>query len=98
MGKLNELCITIGINNKAELIFDSLYPNFLEVEKREARSLKAKIKNGSVIGIDHVIVATDEEFNELIKELKEFELSEPPRVKVIDSNQIITEENVNALI
>ncbi|MEC5395917.1 hypothetical protein [Bergeyella sp. RCAD1439] len=32
MGKLNELSITIGRDNKAELIFDSLFPNFLEVE------------------------------------------------------------------
>lgn len=207
MGKLNELGITIGRNTKAELIFDSLYPNFLEVEytkpteyitkywneyskhpeknnsqngkvfeyilatlcvrenilpiylsakvafvpnviydimfystergpicwsiktslrerykqadleaialkyvnrkalsylitleKREAKSLKTKIKDGSVIGIDNVIVATDEEFNDLIAELKEFEFSEPPTVKVIDSSQIITKEKVNALI
>ena len=202
MGKLNELGIIIGRNTKAELIFDSLYPNFLEVEYTkpteyitkywneyskhpeknnsqngkvfeyilatlcvrenilpiyliakvafvpnviydimfyttekgpicwsiktslrerykqadlEAIALKyvhrkalsylitlekreAKIKDGSVIGIDNVIVATDEEFNDLIAELKEFEFSEPPTVKVIDSNQIITKEKVNALI
>lgn len=31
MGKLNKLSITIGKRNKAELIFDDLFPNFLEV-------------------------------------------------------------------
>lgn len=203
MGKLNDLSITIGRDNKAELVFDSLFPNFLEVEYEkpseyvqkywdafknhsesnnnlngkvfeyilatlciregilpiymsvkvafvpnviydlmfytaergpicwsvktslrerykqadleaialkyvhrkalsylitlevnEARSVKAKIKSGDVIGLDDVIVATSEEFNQLIIELKEFEFSEPPIVKVIESSQIITEEKV----
>lgn len=206
MGKLNELSITIGRDNKAELVFDSLFPNFLEVEynkpseyiqkywdafknhsesnnnlngkvfeyilatlcvregilpiymsakvafvpnviydimfyssergpicwsvktslrerykqadlesialkyvhrkalsylitleEKEAKSVKAKIKTGDVIGLDDVIVATAEEFNQLILELKEFEFSEPPTVKVIESNQIITEEKLKNL-
>jgi hypothetical protein len=206
MGKLNELSITIGRDNKAELVFDSLFPNFLEVEyekpseyiqkywdafknhsesnnnlngkvfeyilatlcvregilpiymsakvafvpnviydimfytsergpicwsvktslrerykqadlesialkyvhrkalsylitleEKEAKSVKAKIKSGDVIGLDDVIVATAEEFNQLILELKEFEFSEPLTVKVIESNQIITEEKLNKI-
>jgi hypothetical protein len=32
MGKLNDLSITIGTNNKAEIVFDSLFPNFLEIK------------------------------------------------------------------
>lgn len=207
MGKLNELSITIGRDNKAEQVFDSLLPNFLEVEynkpseyilkywaeyskhpernnnlngkvfeyilatlcvregilpiymsakvafvpnviydlmfytaergpicwsvktslrerykqadleaialkyvhrkalcylitleEREAQSVKAKIKSGDVIGLDNVIVATSEEFNELIAELKEFEFSEPPTIKVIESNQIITQEKLDKII
>src|SRR5690606_2042332 len=62
----------------------------ITLEANEARSVKAKIKSGDVIGLDDVIVATSEDFNQLILELKEFELSEPPTVKVIESNQIIT--------
>ncbi|WP_327611792.1 hypothetical protein [Bergeyella sp. RCAD1439] len=42
-------------------------------------------------------MATNEEFNDLIAELKEFEFSEPPTVKVIESNQMITEEKVNRI-
>ncbi|MEZ4852695.1 hypothetical protein [Flavobacterium sp.] len=206
MGKLNELSITIGRDNKAEVIFDSLFPNFLEVdykkpseyvqkywnayvshpqgnnnlngkvfeyilatlcvregilplymsakvafvpnviydimfyslergpicwsvktslrerykqadleaialkyvhrkalsylitlEEKEAKSVKAKIKSGDVIGLDDVIVATNEEFNDLIKKIKEFEFSEPPTVKVIESNQIITREKLDLI-
>jgi hypothetical protein len=69
----------------------------ITLEENEARSVKAKIKSGDVIGLDNVIVATTPEFDELIAELKEFEFSEPPTVKVIESNQIITEEKVKAL-
>lgn len=207
MGKLNDLSITIGKDNKAEIIFDSLFPNFLEVsytkpneyvqkywdayalhpernnnlngkifeyilatvciregilpiymsakvafvpnviydlmfytsergpicwsvktslrerykqadlesialkyvhrkalsylitlEENEAKSVKAKIKSGDVIGLDNVIVATSEEFNQLIIELKEYEFSEPPIVKVIESNQIITKEKLSNIL
>jgi len=206
MGKLNELSITIGKDNKAELIFDSLFPNFLEVkyskpseyikkyweaycnnpernsnlngkifeyvlatlcvreniipiymsakvafvpnvvydlmfytaergpicfsaktslrerykqadleaialkyvhrkalsylitlEENEAKSVKEKIKKGDVIGLDDVIVATSKDFDDLIEDLKEYEFSEPPTVKVIESSQIITKEKVERL-
>ena len=206
MGKLNELSITVGNGKKAELVFDSLFPNFLEIkydkpseyiqkywnayllrpernnnlngklfeyilatlciregiipiymsakvafvpnviydlmfytkergpicwsvktslrerykqadlesialkhvhrkalsylitlEENEAKSVKVKIKNGDVIGLDDVIVATSEEFDQLILELKDFEFSEPPIVKVIESNQIITKEKVSLI-
>jgi hypothetical protein len=67
------------------------------LEENEARSVKAKIKSGDVIGLDNVIVATNHEFNDLIKELKTYQFSEPPTVKVIESNQIITAEKVKNL-
>lgn len=207
MGKLNDLSITVGKNNKAEIIFDGLFPSFLEIEydkpsdyikkywdayslhpernnnlngkvfeyilatlcvrenilpiymsakvafvpnviydlmfyttergpicwsvktslrerykqadleaialkyvhrkalsylitleENEAKNVKAKIKSGDIIGLDDVIVATNEEFNELIIQLKEFEFSEPPTVKVIESNQIITREKVSKIL
>jgi hypothetical protein len=206
MGKLNQLGITIGLNNKADIVFDSLFPSFFDVmydkpseyvsiywekykshpegnnnlngkifeyilatlfireniiplylsakvafvpnviydlmlytsergpicisaktslrerykqadleaialkyvhrkalsflvtlEENEAKSVKAKIKSGDVIGLDDVVVATKEEFNNLIFELKQFELSEPPTVKVIESNQVITKEKVDKI-
>lgn len=69
----------------------------ITLEEKEAKSVKAKIKSGDVIGLDNVIVATSLEFDELIKELKKFQLSEPPTVKVIESNQIITRDKVDGL-
>lgn len=69
----------------------------LTLEENEAKSVKAKIKSGDVIGLDNVIVTTSEEFNELIIELKKYTFSEPPTVKVIESNQIVTEEKVRLI-
>jgi hypothetical protein len=67
------------------------------LEANEAKSVKAKIKSGDVIGLDNVIVATSNDFNDLIDELKTFQFSEPPTVKVIESNQIITMDKVKTL-
>lgn len=67
------------------------------LEENEAKSVKAKIKSGDVIGLDNVIVATNPEFNDLIKDLKTYKFSEPPTVKVIESNQVITFDKVNNL-
>jgi hypothetical protein len=68
------------------------------LQANEAKVVKEKIKSGDVIGLDNVVVATSHEFNELIVELKSFVFSEPPTVKVIESNQIITYEKVKALV
>jgi len=67
------------------------------LEVNEAKSVKAKIKSGDVIGLDNVIVATSNDFNDLIAELKTYQFTEPPTVKVIESNQIITLDKVKAL-
>lgn len=64
------------------------------LEEKEALSVKAMIKSGDVIGLDNVVVATNAEFDDLIKELKEIKFSDPPTVKVIESNQIITVDKV----
>jgi hypothetical protein len=67
------------------------------LEANEAKNVKEKIRTGDVIGLDNVIVATSNEFNDLISELKAFNFSEPPTVKVIESNQIVTIDKVKTL-
>jgi hypothetical protein len=68
----------------------------ITLSKKEALSLKSKIKSGDVIGLDDVIVATEPEFDHLVDRLKVFILEEPPTVKVIESNLVITEEKVDS--
>ena len=67
------------------------------LQEAEAKSVKAKIKSGDVIGLDNVVVATSNDFNELVVELKNYKFSEPPTVKVIESNQIITADKLKNL-
>ncbi len=69
----------------------------ITLEENEAKSVKRKIKTGDVIGLDNVIVATNPEFDRLIRELKAFQFEEPPTIKVISSNQIVTVDKVKAL-
>ena len=70
----------------------------ITLDKREANSVKSKIKSGDVIGLDDVIVATETEFDYLILKLKELVFDEPPKVRVIESTQIITVEKVNSFL
>jgi hypothetical protein len=61
----------------------------ITMEADEARSVKAKIKSGHVIGLNDVLVATTNEFDDFLSELKRFKFSDPPMVRVIESNQVI---------
>ena len=49
MGKLNDLSITIGRDNKAEIVFDSLFPNFLEVEYKKPNEYIQKYWNAFLL-------------------------------------------------
>lgn len=69
----------------------------ITLEAREAKVVKRKIKTGDVIGLDDVIVATAPEFDTLITELKTFQFEEPPTIRVIQSNQIVTQAKTNAI-
>lgn len=69
----------------------------ITLNKNEAKKVKAKIKSGDVIGLDDAIVAISDKFDDLIYELKRYEISNPPTVKVIESAQVITEASVKAL-
>ena len=69
----------------------------ITLEEKEAQSVKKKIKSGDVIGLDNVVVATQPEFDELVSDLKSFLFEEPPTVKVIQSNQIVTIEKVKSV-
>lgn len=69
----------------------------ITLNETEARSVKEKIKSGDVIGLDNVVVATKPEFDDLVEDLKTFKFEEPPTVKVIESNQVVTIEKVKSV-
>ena len=66
----------------------------ITLDENEANNVRAKIKSGDVIGLDNVIVATSLEFDKLIMEMRSYTFCEPPTVKVIESNQVITKEKL----
>jgi len=56
----------------------------------EARNVNQKIEQGQVLGIDKVILATNEEFDSLVKSLVEMEFYTPPKIDVLTSKRLIT--------
>jgi len=69
----------------------------ITLNEKEAFGVKNKIKKGDVIGLDNVVVATNQEFDKLVLDLKSYKFEEPPMVKVIKSNQVITFDKVNSI-
>jgi hypothetical protein len=67
----------------------------LTLSEDEAEQISRKIIKGDTFGLDDVIVATSEKFNQFIEELKLFTFTLSPSVEVIQSNQIITRESLN---
>lgn len=63
----------------------------------DAEQVSRKIIKGDTFGLDDVIVATSSKFDQFIIELKSLNFSLSPSVSVIESNQIITEENLSYL-
>ena len=55
----------------------------------EAESVNKKILSGDVIGIDEVIVASSNDFDELIKSIKTYNFIKPEKVEIIKSLRII---------
>ena len=68
--------------------------SYLITLSEEAFGVKEKIKTGDVIGLDDVVIATEPEFDEIVRELKKFQFEVPPTVEVISSNSIVTPERV----
>ena len=63
----------------------------------DAEDVSKKIIKGDTFGLDDVIVATSNKFNQFIGELRELTLIVSPKVDVIESNQIITKDQLNSI-
>lgn len=64
----------------------------------DALQVSQKIIKEDIFGLNDVIVATSEKFNQFISELKAFTFDLSPSVSVIECNQIITKENLDLLL
>lgn len=69
----------------------------ITLEEKEIQRLKEKINNGEVIGLDNVILANSPEFDQIIMDLKKYDLYEAPQIRAVYSNHLITETKVRSV-
>jgi hypothetical protein len=70
----------------------------LTMNKEEANSAASKIKSGSIIGLDEIVVCSTSQIDDLISKIKKIELKEAGNVDVISSDLIITEKNTRRIL
>ena len=70
----------------------------LTLTEKDAKDVNKKQSIGDVIGLDKAIFVLSDDFNDLIDELKKFNLTESPNVNIIESTQIITLNKVNSVL
>ena len=64
----------------------------LTLDAHEALNIGKKIKTGVVIGLNKIIIASDSSFDAMVAELKLIQTVDPPTVKVVSSNFVITKD------
>ena len=66
----------------------------LTIDPNEARSVKEKITNGAVLGLNGAILATSDEMNDLVNRLKSTPLIDPGSIDILTASTIITGDKV----
>lgn len=69
----------------------------LTLDSKEAEAIKEKKKKGEILGLDDIIVATTDEFDTMIKQIKKYDLCEAGSVDIISSSQIIRAPEANKI-
>ncbi|MEA3406823.1 MAG: hypothetical protein U9R48_01925 [Chloroflexota bacterium] len=72
--------------------------HLITLDAHEAASVKRKIQNGDVIGIDSVVVATEADFDDLMGKLQELQFTRAPTVSVIKAQSIVTLDRIERRI
>lgn len=69
----------------------------LTLTEADAISVNSKQKAGDVIGLDKAIYTLSFDFDNLITDIKGYNLTDSPTISVIESSQIVTEERIKAV-
>lgn len=64
---------------------------------QEAERVSRKITTGDVIGIDEVIIASSNRFNEILSMTKGLTLSDPGSIQIITSSNKITQQKLSSV-
>lgn len=70
----------------------------LTIDANEARSVKEKIINGDVMGLDDAVLATSPCLNTLINELRKTNLINPGSVEILTAEKIITSDRLTRIL
>ena len=70
----------------------------LTLTEKDANDVNKKQIIGDIIGLDKAIYVLSNEFNDLINELKNFNLIYSPNINIIESTQVITLNKVNSVL
>lgn len=69
----------------------------LTLTEADAISVNSKQRTGDVIGLDQAIYTLSFDFDNLITDIKGYNLTDSPTITVIESSQIVTEERIKAV-
>lgn len=64
----------------------------ISMDEQEVNAAKQEIKEGCLLGLNNVILASSPEFDNFIRNLKKYPLTESGTVEVITSSKIVTSE------
>ena len=64
----------------------------ISMDEQEVNAAKEEIKEGCLLGLNNVILASSPEFDSFIRDLKKYPLIEAGTVEVITSNKIVTSD------
>ena len=71
----------------------------LTMDREEAESVSRKIATGAVLGLDKAVLASSDEFDSFVNNLKSKAFVSPGSVEIITASRVITEQIIaNALI
>ena len=68
--------------------------HLLSLDNNEIKSIKEKIEDGDIMGIDDVILATGKEFDKFVQTCKDKNLITPGKVEIISASSIVTDDKV----
>lgn len=61
----------------------------ITLDEKAARLVNEKISFGQVLGLDDVVVATDQKFDNLVEEISQFTFYTPEKIEVLTSKRLI---------
>jgi hypothetical protein len=68
----------------------------ITLEEKEANTVKKKISDGSVIGLDDVIVATTQDIDNLYLEFRNYKFKNPGTISIVNSSLFTDTNKINA--